>query len=159
MRKQAESLLKKVKREEELYDAEQARQYKENLAKSLPYVGMPESYISDTALGKPSSTVRHNYEMVSGEQILANLYDYTRGGKVIFTARCVNGTVTQVWDHRDSPYKPSSGSSSKKESGKEKKTGNEFPASDYAHPDDFYYDYYDDFYDYEDAEDYWEEYG
>lgn len=31
-----------------------------------------------------------------------------------------------------------------------------YNASDYAHPDDFYYDYYDDFWDYEDAEDYWE---
>lgn len=31
-------------------------------------------------------------------------------------------------------------------------------ASDYAHPDDFYYDHVDDFWDYEDAEDYWEEY-
>ena len=33
------------------------------------------------------------------------------------------------------------------------------PASDYYHPEDFYEDYYDDFWDYEDAEDYWEEYG
>lgn len=33
-----------------------------------------------------------------------------------------------------------------------------FNASDYAHPEDFYYDYYDDFWDYEDAEDYWERY-
>ena len=33
------------------------------------------------------------------------------------------------------------------------------PALDYYHPEDFYEDYYDDFWDYEDAEDYWEEYG
>jgi hypothetical protein len=32
-----------------------------------------------------------------------------------------------------------------------------YHASDYSHPEDFYYDYYDDFWDYEDAEDYWEE--
>lgn len=31
-----------------------------------------------------------------------------------------------------------------------------YHASDYSHPEDFYYDYYDDFWDYEDAEDYWE---
>ena len=49
--------------------------------------------------------------------------------------------------------KSSSGSSSKK------KSSDPYGASDYAHPDDFYYDYYDDFWDYEDAEDYWEEYG
>ena len=34
-----------------------------------------------------------------------------------------------------------------------------YDASDYSHADDFYYDHYDDFWDYEDAEDYWEEYG
>lgn len=32
-------------------------------------------------------------------------------------------------------------------------------ASDYYHPDDFYYDYYDDFYDYEEAEDYYSSHG
>ena len=37
-------------------------------------------------------------------------------------------------------------------------TSDPYHASDYAHPEDFYYDYYDDFWDYEDAEDYWEEY-
>ena len=34
-----------------------------------------------------------------------------------------------------------------------------YDAGDYTHPDDFYYDHPDDFYDYEDAEEYWEEYG
>lgn len=38
-------------------------------------------------------------------------------------------------------------------------TTDPYNAKDYAHPDDFYYDYYDDFWDYEDAEEYWEEYG
>ena len=37
-------------------------------------------------------------------------------------------------------------------------TSDPYHASDYAHPEDFYYDYYDDFWDYEDAEDYWERY-
>lgn len=35
----------------------------------------------------------------------------------------------------------------------------EYNASDYSNPDDFYEDHYDDFYDYYDAEDYWYEYG
>ena len=30
---------------------------------------------------------------------------YNEEGK-IFTARCVDGIVTQVWDYRDSPVKP-----------------------------------------------------
>ena len=33
-----------------------------------------------------------------------------------------------------------------------------YDAKSYAHPDDFYYDYYNDFWDYEDAEEYWENY-
>ena len=32
-----------------------------------------------------------------------------------------------------------------------------YDASDYSHPDDFYYDHYDDFYDFEEAEEYYEE--
>ena len=139
---------------------EEERQYLQSLAKSLPYVGMSEKYINDTALGKPSSTVRHNREMVNGQSLVANLYDYTRNGYVIFTARCINGEVYQVFDHRSDPYKQStsssSSSSSSKKSSSSTKKSDPFHASDYAHPDDFYYDYYDDFWDYEDAEDYWE---
>ena len=37
-------------------------------------------------------------------------------------------------------------------------TSDPYHAGDYAHPEDFYYDYYDDFWDYEDAEEYWERY-
>ena len=37
-------------------------------------------------------------------------------------------------------------------------TSDPYHADDYAHPEDFYFDYYDDFWDYEDAEDYWEAY-
>ena len=84
----------------------------------------------------------------------------TRGTKtyIIYVDR--DYVVKRVEDYQP---KASSGTSSRpsgtnKTSGKEKKSS-EYPASDYAHPDDFYYDYYDDFYDYEDAEDYWEEYG
>lgn len=48
--------------------------------------------------------------------------------------------------------KLSSGSGSKTKS-----CSDPYDAKSYAHPDDFYYDYYDDFWDYENAEDYWEE--
>ncbi len=34
-----------------------------------------------------------------------------------------------------------------------------YNAKDYAHADDFYEDHYDDFFDYEDAEDYFNQYG
>ena len=152
-------LLTQVQKEHKAYDEQQEKQYLQGLSKSLPYVGMSEKYIDKTALGKPSSTVRHNREMVNGQSLVANLYDYTRNGYVIYTARCVNGEVTDIFDHRDDPYKQSSGSnssSSSKKSSSSAKKSDPFHASDYAHPDDFYYDYYDDFWDYEDAEDYWE---
>ncbi len=78
-----------------------------------------------------------------------------KDGMVIFTARCVNGKVIQVWDERNSPHKPygsysGSGSTNKKDD-------DPYNATDYAHPEDFYYDHYDDFFDYEDAEDYYNE--
>ena len=152
-------LLKQVQTEHKAYDEQQEKEYLQSLAKSLPYVGMSEKYINKTALGKPSSTVRHNREMVNGQSLVANLYDYTSNGYVIFTARCVNGVVTDVFDDRAHPYKQSSGSSSSsssKKSTSSTKKSDPFHSSDYAHPDDFYYDYYDDFWDYEDAEDYWE---
>ena len=152
-------LLTQVQKEHKAYDDQQEKQYLQGLSKSLPYIGMSEKYIDKTALGKPSSTVRHNREMVNGQSLVANLYDYTRNGYVIYTARCVNGEVTDIFDHRDDPYKQSSdsnSSSSSKKSSTSAKKSDPFHASDYVHPDDFYYDYYDDFWDYEDAEDYWE---
>ena len=50
-------------------------------------------------------------------------------------------------------------SSTKKSSSSSKKSTDPYHANDYTHPDDFYDWYEDDFWDYEDAEDYWEEYG
>ena len=51
-------------------------------------------------------------------------------------------------------------SSSKKSSTKKPKTTSDpYHAKDYMHPEDLYDFDPDDFWDYEDAEDYWEEYG
>ena len=54
------------------------------------------------------------------------------------------------------PAKYSKGTNSIKKDNEKKKSSDPYNASDYVHPDDFYYDYYDDFWDFEDAEDYWE---
>lgn len=133
-----------------------ASAYRKSEAIDVPYVGMSESKISDTLLGTPSSKVRHNYEVKNGEQLLANLYDFYKDGACVFTARCVQGSVTQVWDKRDDPVKPHKSYSSKSRSSKSQKS-DPFSATDYVDADDFYYDHYDDFYDYEDAEDYYNE--
>ena len=77
-----------------------------------------------------------------------NLYDWYRNGKRIYTVRCLDGEVIQVWDHRDNPitpYEPKSGS---------KKKYDTPDRDDYLDAEDFYDWYYDDFYDYEEAEEY-----
>ena len=121
----------------------------------VPFVGMSENDINRTSLGAPSSEIRHNKECINGKQYTANLYDFYKGSSKVFTARCVQGKVTDVWDHRDAPIPKSSRLST---SGSTKKELDPYDASDYSDPEDFYYDYYDDFWDYEEAEDYWYEY-
>lgn len=131
--------------------AEEERQERMRRSREgIPYVGVSESYISMTSLGAPSSDVRHNYECISGEQYLANLYDYKENGHTIFTARCVQSKVIQVWDNRGQDtsrpaYRPSTSS---------KSDDDPYDVNDYHHAEDFYYDHYDDFFDYYDAEDY-----
>lgn len=132
---------------------------KKNLETASPYEGMSENDISNTSLGSPSANIRHNNECIGGEQYQANLYDFMEDGYVIFTARCVQGKVIQVWDNRDKPHLPygsSSGSNSHKDSSKTDKS-DPYDVYDYSDPEDFYYDNYDDFFDYEDAEDYWDD--
>ncbi len=149
----------------EIYDASgsstESSSSSESTTPSVPYVGMPESKINSTSLGRASSEVRHNNEMIGGQVYVANLYDFKRNGVTIFTARCVQGKVIQVWDDRDRVTSSSSGTSSGSSS-KSKSTSSEadtpsdpYNVYDYDDPDDFYYDNYDDFDGYEDAEDYW----
>lgn len=130
------------------------QEYESRITNGVPYVGMPESRMNDTSLGRPSDKVRHNYQVKNGEQYLANLYDFYQNGKCVFTARCVQGTVTEVWDNRDNPqapYVPGNGG------GKTYDTG---PSVDgFSNPEDFYDWYWDDFFDYEDAEDYYYSHG
>ena len=129
----------------------QQQEYENKIVNGVPYVGMPESRIADTTLGKPSDKIRHNSEMINGQRYTANLYDFYRNGKRIFTARCIQGRVTEVWDERNNPtstYTPRSG-----------KTSTDPSVEGFSHPEDFYEYYWDDFFDYEDAEDYYYEHG
>lgn len=142
-------------------EKEEKRAYENRIKNGVPYVGMPESRISDTSLGAPGSDIRHNYECINGKQYRANLYDFKVNGHVVFTARCVQGEVIQVWDRRDSvdtskPVKNGGYTSSKKHHSHEKKS-DPYNVYDYSDPEDFYEDNYDDFWDFEDAEDYYNE--
>lgn len=139
----------KEKKAEEEYQAEMRR-----IREGVPYVGMSEKYISMTSLGTPSSEVRHNSEMISGERYIANLYDFKENGHTIFTARCVQGKVTNVWDKRDQDTSRPVSQSSSANKNKTSQDDDPYDVNNYTHPDDFYYDHYDDFFDYYDAEDY-----
>ncbi len=140
-----------VQYSEEL-SARRAREYEERIRNGVPYVGMSESRIGDTSLGKPSDKVRHNDQVKNGEQLLANLYDFYDGKNRIFTARCINGVVTEIWDYRDDPVKPYAPGN-----GHTLSTG---PSVDgFLNPEDFYDWYRDDFVDYSDAEEYYYAHG
>lgn len=134
------------------YKSTSSTVYHSDETPAVPYIGMSESRISDTELGAPSEKVRHNYAMISNERFHANLYDfYNEDGAKIFTARCADGRVIDIFDHRDEPITaraPYTGT-----------TGYEDPynVNDYIHPEDFYYDHYDDFFDFYDAENYFDE--
>lgn len=153
--KKIENFRKVVEIEYELALKREMEDRRKRLENGVPYVGMWEGDIGRTSLGEPAPEIRHNNEMKNGNIYQANLYDFKEGNATIFTARCVDGWVTQVWDRRDEPrvsYTPNSSSSKKKT-----ETDDPYHAADYYHPEDFYDDYYDDFWDFEDAEDYWYE--
>lgn len=138
-------------RQEEI---EEQKAYERRIAVSQPFVGMSEEYISKTSLGNPYSKIRHSTEYINGERYTSNIYDFHRGERV-FTAKCVRGVVTEIINWRKEGA--SLGGTTYTSKGSNSKS-DPYEASEYIHPDDFYYDHYDDFEGYEDAEDYWNEY-
>lgn len=140
-RKAEEKRLEEIKREEE------------RLRNSIPYVGMSESNIANTSLGSPSPTVRHNSQVIGGNVYKANIYDFKSGSRTIFTARCVQGKVTEVLDKRDAPKSTYTPSTPNKKSSTEK--SDPYNVYEYYDAEDFYEDNYDDFFEYEEAEDYY----
>jgi len=151
-----EQLQTKVSEEWRVLQEEQDKKakeaYEKQITEGVPFVGMPESRINDTSLGRASDKVRHNTEPKNGEILTANLYDFYKDGGLIFTARCLEGEVVQVWDSRSDPYYGYNGS-------RKKAAGPEFDAGDFASAEDFYDWYRDDFIDFEEAEEYYEEQG
>lgn len=133
------------------------KEYLEKIAKGVPYVGMIESDIGKTSLGSPSAPVRHSYEIIGGERYTVNIYDFKRGGKVVFTAQCVNRKIVRVSDFRNyafdennKPYYPENSSGSSKDD-------DPYNAKDYSNEEDFYEDNYDYFLDFYEAEEYYRE--
>ena len=116
---------------------------------SVPYVGMYVSSVPSkwTWQGTDNLTVKD----AAGNGIRTIKYRYDAPPKiyVIWVSESTNKVV------KVSVTDPTAGSNRKSSSNK-KSSSDPYQAKDYAHPDDFYYDYRDDFWDYEDAEDYWE---
>lgn len=65
---------------------------------------MSEKDIAHPSLGVPSGEVGHNAEISNGQCYTANLYAFRQGDTIIFSARCVQGQVTQIWDTREHHY-------------------------------------------------------
>ncbi len=162
MPEEYESFRATVSAEYQQYEKERQQKeieaYRERVRTGVPFVGMAEADIANTSLGAPSSKVGHNWEWVGGERVTANIYDFYQNGRVVFSARCLSGSVEQVWDNRYKVVLPkaySSGKSSKKKENED----DPLNAKDYLFPEDFYEDHFDDFFDFYDAEDYYYEHG
>ena len=137
-----EQIEKRVKAEKQAKEAAEAA----SLKSTVPYTGMREANISKTSLGRYSSKREDTYYSV-GKNHPYTVYDFKDGNKTIFSVRCENGEVTDVWDYRNiKPVKP------KKVSEEDR-----YNASDYRNAEDFYDDNYYAFHDYYQAEKYWRE--
>ena len=122
-------------------------------APAVPYIGMSESRIDSTALGTAKRRGHINNEMINGQVYPAYLYDFYRGNTLVFTARCVQGRVYNVWDYRNTTTTTQRHTTKRHTT----KKYDEYDVYDYSNEEDFYYDHYDDFYDYYEAEDYYNE--
>ena len=120
-------------------------QFKEDkkITNPAPYLGMKLSYDDDLYFlgggGKVNGVSTSKFRYLSGSKYYVVYLD--------------NNYVVQKVEN----YLPQSSTGKSSSSSTNKKSSSDpYQAKDYAHPDDFYYDYRDDFWDYEDAEDYWE---
>ncbi len=137
---------------------EEERIRQENWNKNgAPCVGMKESEITKTSIGRYSKT-GGNYE---GSKKCNLYYWFNSKGEQIYSVRCCEGKVIQVWDDRDDPrsFKVKSTKSYYNSSSKSSSNDDDYNVKDYYSAEDFYDDHYDDFFDYYDAEDYYEEHG
>lgn len=116
---------------------------------AAPYVGMSESRINDTELGRYSEerTTQNGRDLETWE---VHVYYWYKDGKTLYFATCAKGSVVNVGDYRDHP---------------KSRTGNRvdvtpYPdVSDFSNPEDFYDFYSEDFDGYWDAEDFYYEHG
>ena len=126
--------------------------YQERVRTEPPFVGMYVRDIDNTPLGDGKIS-DHERRYVDGKLVDVYIYDYyDEDGEVIYSARTVDGEVTEVWPGGYDP--PITFSSPRRDYEEEEDPYN---APSYANEEDFYDDHYDDFFDYEEAADYYRE--
>ena len=151
------------------YDARKKKEEEEEAARkqAAPYVGLAESKIDTTDIGKHSEYIAHfNIQWIKGERYQTSMYYWYQGGDCIYSARCVNGKVYNITDNRDHHLKnnkPNHTTTKSKSKKKEQKT-TEFDPDDHD-IEQYYEDYKDEFEDIDDAYDdfednpeYWDDY-
>ena len=156
------------KNREELEAARKRKAEEEEAKKKeAPYVGMSESQIDSTDLGMHSEYHKNfNVQHIKGEIYHASMYYWNSGSECIYSARCVDGKVYNIWDNRDRHVKNNivdhTGSSYKKKKKQESTT--EFDPDDHD-IEQYYEDYKEEFEDIDDAYDdfednpeYWDDY-
>ena len=150
MKREAEELLAYSKARQAETEREEKR-IRDSIYGKVPYVGMYVPYIPSNWewQGTDNLTVKD----WTGNRVRTTKYRYDDPPKIYIIWVDEDNEVVKV--SVTDPTAPSK----KRKTSKPKTTNDPYGASDYAHPDDFYYDYPDDFWDYEDAEDYWAEYG
>jgi hypothetical protein len=150
-KKSVDNFKNELKTEFDAYTEWEQREYDRKLALGLPFVGMAESEIRNTSLGQPSDYVHESTAMVDGKAYYSYTYYFLKDGKLIYSARCVQGKVVEIRDDRNKKTgssRPKTGTSSSEPS-----------VEGFSHPEDFYEYYWEDFFEYADAEDYYYEHG
>ena len=125
---------------------------------SIPYEGeyVTSSMTRNWTVLLSDYSYRYRSGIHKGERVSSTQYKYVNGGYTYYIF-VDNKTHKVIEVNKQSNSTPKS---TPKPTTRPTTSNNDpYNAKDYAHPDDFYYDYYDDFWDYEDAEEYWEEYG
>ena len=150
---QYDEFLEEEKRKAEERLKIEREQEAERLRNSVPYIGMSESKIGDTILGR-NYEVLSSYEWEKGEKIPVNIYHFKKGSSIIFVAKCMRGSVFYVNDDRDDPWKTPSNNSYKNRSDND----NPYNVNDYDTPDEFYEDNYTRFWDEDEAIDFYNRY-
>ena len=95
------SLLREIQHREALQQIEEEKHPKSYIISNpdIPYVGMPESMINQTGLGKYD--YKHEYSAVWGVAHEINTYSFYNWRHLLLSCETDNGVVKKVNDYRD----------------------------------------------------------